>query len=147
MNRTGKKALRLNDYLGHIEEAINKIQSYVSGMDQVKFSGDGKTQDAVYRNFEVIGEASRNINESFPEFVKQHPEMAFADAYKQRNKIAHGYFEVDSDAIWNTTVEDLPVLKQQIRDVMKELEPVEVGHSPSRRAPPPKGQGGGLGDE
>jgi uncharacterized protein with HEPN domain len=147
MKRTEKKALRLPDYFGHIAQAIDKIQRYVADMDRAKFLTDEKTQDAVYRNFEIIGEASRNISEAHPEFIKQHPEMALSDAYKQRNKIAHGYFEVDSDAIWNTTVEDLPVLKQQILDVMKELEPVGVGHSPSRRAPPSKGQGGGLGDE
>jgi uncharacterized protein with HEPN domain len=53
--------LRLPEYLGHIVEAIDRVRRYVEGMVEVEFLQDEKTQDAVIRNFEVIGEASNNI--------------------------------------------------------------------------------------
>lgn len=53
--------LRIPDYLGHIHEAIQRIHRYVEDMDEVRFLEDPKTQDAVIRNFEIIGEACRNI--------------------------------------------------------------------------------------
>ena len=53
--------LRLSDYLGHILQAIERIRSYVADLDEAAFLVDAKTQDAVVRNFEILGEAARNI--------------------------------------------------------------------------------------
>ncbi|TCV82508.1 HepT-like ribonuclease domain-containing protein [Sulfurirhabdus autotrophica] len=50
-------------------------------------------QDAVIRNIEIIGEASHNIEERFPEFSEQHPELPLAFAYQMRNAVAHGYLK------------------------------------------------------
>jgi len=55
------KALRLPDYLGHILEAIERIEEYVSDMDEMAFLASKLVQDAVCRNIEIIGEASNNI--------------------------------------------------------------------------------------
>jgi uncharacterized protein with HEPN domain len=52
-------------------------------------------QDAVIRNFEIIGEASKNIERLAPEFVAAHPELPLAFAYDMRNLLAHGYYKVD----------------------------------------------------
>ena len=60
---------------------------------------EGLVWDAVLRNFEIIGEASRNILEHFPEYAEAHPEVSFTSAYQMRNAIAHGYFSVDPVAI------------------------------------------------
>lgn len=64
---------RLVDYLAHILEAIERIEEYVSDMDEVAFLANRLVQDAVIRNFEIIGEASNNIEKRFPEFVTLHP--------------------------------------------------------------------------
>lgn len=61
-----KDNLRIPDYLGHIIEAIERIHRYVEDMSEVDFLDDEKTQDAVVRNFEIIGEASRNIERHHP---------------------------------------------------------------------------------
>ncbi len=67
-----KDILRIPDYLGHIVEALERIHRYVEELSEISFLDDEKTQDAVVRNFEIISEASRNI---------------------ERNRIAHGYFQ------------------------------------------------------
>ncbi len=66
---------RLPDYLGHILEAIERIQAYVADVDEVGFLASKIIQDAVIRNLEVIGEASRNIERVHPEFAAAHPEL------------------------------------------------------------------------
>ncbi len=69
--------LRLPDYLGHILQAIERIHRYIEDLDEVTFGQDEKTQDAVIRNFEIIGEASNNIKRYHLEFASQHPEVQF----------------------------------------------------------------------
>jgi uncharacterized protein with HEPN domain len=71
----------------------------------------------VIRNFEIIGEASNNIEKRFPEFVAAHPELPFSSAYQMRNAVAHGYFKVDFEIIWKTIHNELPKLHGQIREV------------------------------
>ncbi len=77
------------------------------------------TQDAVIRNLEVIGEASRNIERHFPEFAKTHPELPLASAYEMRNALAHGYFSVDLGIVWKTIENDLPNLHGQTQTLLR----------------------------
>lgn len=84
---------RLADYLAHILEAIERIDGYVLDMDELTFLNNTLVQDAVIRNFEIIGEASNNIEKKYPEFVMDHP------AYQMRNALAHGYFKVDFEVV------------------------------------------------
>jgi uncharacterized protein with HEPN domain len=87
----------------------------MAGMDSAGFAADERTQDAVIRNLEVIGEASRRIQARHPEFVAEHPELPLSSAYQMRNAVAHGYFAVDMDIVWTTVVNDLPVLAELVR--------------------------------
>ncbi len=70
--------LRLMGYLQHIRDAILRIGRYVEGLDEPRFLTDDKTQDAVIRNLEIIGEASNNITSRFPECMAQHPEIPWS---------------------------------------------------------------------
>lgn len=108
------EAPRLADYLQHVRDAIARIDRYVAGLDQAAFRGDEKTQDAVIRNLEIIGEALSNVRMRYPEFEAEHPELPFGAAYGMRNVLAHGYFRVDLDIVWRTLQEDLPRLREQI---------------------------------
>ena len=67
--------LRVKEYLNHILEAIERINRYSNGMDEEEFLQDEKTQDAVIRNFEIIGEASRNIERYHPDFATEHSDI------------------------------------------------------------------------
>ena len=106
--------LRLPEYLGHIVQAIDRVHRYVADMQETGFLQDQKTQDAVIRNFEVIGEASNNIKKYHPDFASQHPEVPLNFAYEMRNALAHGYFKIDFEVVWTTIHADLPGLRAQV---------------------------------
>jgi len=112
---------RLPDYLNHILEAIERIEEYVSDLDEIAFLGNKLVQDAVIRNFEVIGEASNNIEKRFPEFVAAHPELPLTSAYQMRNALAHGYFQVDFEILWKTIQRDLPSLHTKVEEIRVKL--------------------------
>jgi uncharacterized protein with HEPN domain len=111
---TRTKPLRTTDYLQHIAEAIDNILSYTAGQDAAGFKADRKTQDAVIRNLEVIGEACNNVVKHHPGFAQQHPEVPWGFAYEMRNALSHGYFKVDLDIVWATITSDLPGLKAKL---------------------------------
>ena len=106
--------LRLPEYLGHIVQAIDRPHRYVGSMTEAAFLQDEKTQDAVIRNFEVIGEASNNIKRYHSEFARLHPEVPLNFAYEMRNALAHGYFKIDFEIVWTTIHTDLPELRRQV---------------------------------
>lgn len=109
------KQQRLLDYLAHIQEAIERISRYVDDIDECAFLSNALVQDAVVRNFEIIGEASHNIEMRYPEFAQAHPELPLAIAYQMRNALAHGYFKVDFELVWKTIHQDLPGLNELIK--------------------------------
>lgn len=112
---------RLPDYLAHILEAIERIERYTEDMDEVGFLGNPMAQDAVIRNFEIIGEASNNIAKRYPEFAASHPELPLAFAYGMRNAIAHGYFKVDLEIVWKTISSELPALHALVHEITQRL--------------------------
>jgi uncharacterized protein with HEPN domain len=101
---------RLTDYLTHILEAIERIERYTEDLVEMDFLNNQLVQDAVIRNFEIIGEASNNINKHYPEFAAMHPELPLTFAYQMRNALSHGYFKVDLEIVWKTIHRDLPDL-------------------------------------
>jgi len=101
-------------YLAHILKAIQKIEDYAGGYSFEDFQNDGKTIDAVIRNFEIIGEASNNISE---EFKVAHREVDFRPAISMRNWLAHGYDEIDLKIVWDAIKQDLPELAKQIKKI------------------------------
>lgn len=116
-----KDQQRLSDYLEHIVEAIDRIARYTIDMDENGFLRDELIQDAVIRNLEIIGEASRNIQRHFPEFEQNHPELPLAFAYQMRNAVAHGYFQVDLSIVWRTIQNDLLPFKVQVLTAAKSV--------------------------
>ena len=107
-------AQRLADYLGHILEAIERIEGYTQGMDDAALQSNLMLQDAVIRNLEIIGEASHNIIKHHPDFAAANPDLPLNAAYQMRNAVAHGYFKVDLDIVWETVRHELPKLRAQV---------------------------------
>jgi uncharacterized protein with HEPN domain len=107
MKRGG--ALRLRQYLEHIAQAIARIEAYTAGMDLPAYLSDPRTQDAVVRNMEVIGEASNNIRKHHSAFAEPHSDT-WRLAYEMRNALSHAYFKVDQEIVWRTIQSDLPPL-------------------------------------
>jgi uncharacterized protein with HEPN domain len=114
-------ALRVPDYLSHILEAIARIEEYTGELDEVGFLKDRKTQDAVVRNIEIIGEACNNIRRQNPEFVEAHAQVPWGFAVGMRNVLSHGYFKVDLEAVWKTVQRDLPELARQVAELKNTL--------------------------
>ncbi len=110
---------RATDYLGHILQAIDRIESYTTGLTERGFLESRITQDAVIRDFEVIGEASRNLERHCPNFVATHQELPVRAANEMRSALAHGYFQVDLGIVWKTPSNDLQPLRQQIKEALK----------------------------
>lgn len=110
-----KKALRVPDYLGHILEAIERIEEYVSDMDELAFLSSKLIQDAVIRNIEIVGEASNNIMRVDPVFAAKHNEIPWQVMYAMRNRVSHGYDKVDFEMVWKTICNDLPDLYNLVK--------------------------------
>lgn len=113
--------LRLNEYLRHIVDAVSRITRYSARMDRSAFDKDELVQDAIIRNIEIVGEASYNIRKHHPEFAEAHPELPWGGAYGMRNALAHGYYAVDLDIVWNVVRKDLPSLVRDVEGLMREL--------------------------
>ena len=111
---------RIEDYLEHIAEAIDRARSYLQPLpDLVAFNKNPQVQDAVVRNIEIIGEAVNKINSAAPDFITQHPQVPWAQMRAMRNVAIHEYFFIDLKIVWTTVREDFPRLKRQIDALLK----------------------------
>ena len=110
---------RVEDYLEHVAQAIQRATEYIERFDNVNaFRQSQRDQDAVIRNIEIIGEAARKIQQHAPEFVTAHPDLPWVEMRGMRNKMIHDYFDVDINVVWGTVKDDLPRLKRQVDDLL-----------------------------
>lgn len=116
------KSLRVPDYLGHMLQAIDRIQAYTNAVPKEAFMQSTQLQDAVVRNIEILGEASRNVQLHGPELVAQHPDIPWSALYAMRNRISHGYWSVDLDTVWNVVQRELPTLRVQIQTLVSQMQ-------------------------
>lgn len=98
-----------------IEEALRRILAYTKGLDYQRFIKDFKTQDAVVRNLEIIGEASKGVSKSLKE---RHGQIKWSDLAKMRDKLIHHYFGVNIDVVWNIVEKFLPEVLFQIQRII-----------------------------
>ena len=102
-------------YLEDIQLSMERIAEYISGYDFVKFKHDYKTVDAVVRNFEIIGEASKNL----PKEIKdKYPKIPWEEMYYLRNKVSHEYHGIDYTIIWDVVINYLPDNKKEIDRIL-----------------------------
>lgn len=114
-----KKDLRV--YLAHILECAQKIERYTAdGKD--RFVSDTMVQDAVLRNLEVIGEATKRLDDTYR---RAHPQIPWRAVAGLRDVLIHQYEGVDLDRVWNVVVDGLPGLKDAIAKLLPPLEQLE----------------------
>ena len=106
------------DYLEDIVDAMEKAESFISGMDFQTFSDDDKTHFAVVRALEVIGEAVKHV----PDHVKKkYPQVPWRDIAGMRDKLIHEYFGVKLKVVWNTVKSEIPELKPVFKKIRDEI--------------------------
>jgi len=104
-------------YLKDILEAINFIEVYIQdapGIDEF-IGGRGLYQDAIVRNIEIIGEATKKIDDSFK---VNHSEIPWRQMAGMRDKIVHEYADIDWEEVWKVATEDIKELKTSIESVL-----------------------------
>jgi len=104
-------------YLDDILNSIHKIEVFIDDMTFEDFFKDIKTQDAVIRNIEIIGEATNRLPE---EFFTEHPSFPSKEAIAMRNFLIHDYDSIDMTIIWKTIETDIPQMKKEVQEVLSE---------------------------
>ena len=109
-------------YLNDLIDAIDRIISYTQDLSWEEFQANRITQDAVIRNFEIIGEAVKNIPEDVRELV---PDIPWKSHAGMRDKLIHQYFNVSASILWETIQVDLIPLKNAAEFLLNNLGIVE----------------------
>ena len=105
---------RLPDYIDHIQQAAADAGSFVEGLAKDDFLTDKRTQQAVIMNLIIIGEAATKVMEGYAGFTHAHPKVPWRNMRGMRNRMAHGYFDIDLHVVWATVQEWLPELRSQL---------------------------------
>lgn len=103
-------------YLLDILERCERITRYVEGLDQEQWSKDERTQDAVLRNLEVIGEAVKRLP---ADLRRRNPEIPWQDIAGLRDILIHEYEGVDFTIVWDIAVNEVPPLRQAVSELLK----------------------------
>jgi uncharacterized protein with HEPN domain len=109
----------LAHWLSDIVDWSARIESHIAGLTEAQFIGDAKTQDAVIRRIECIGEASKQIMALKTQLGAEEASSDFFEAYWARNRLAHGYFDVDVSRVWLTATESVPRLTSHVKVMLK----------------------------
>ena len=108
---------RDRDYLGDIVEASERVLAYAAGLDIDSFLSDTRTQDAILRNLQVIGEATKRVS---PSLRAAHPRIPWIQMAGLRNRFVHDYFGVDLEVVWVIIADELPGLLRDIETIMRD---------------------------
>lgn len=101
---------RLPDYLEQMRQGSTDALTFVDGIDESQFMDDLRTQRAVVMSLMIVGEAASRIVSEYPDFVKTNPSVPWSGIRGMRNRIAHGYFDIDLSVVWQTVQAELPPL-------------------------------------
>ena len=111
---------RLADYLDHMQQAATDACIFVEGMEKADFLEDKRTQQAVIMSLIIVGEAATKVMDGYTEFTETHTQVPWRSMRGMRNRIAHGYFDINLDVVWDTLQTALPELLQHLRAVRQQ---------------------------
>lgn len=118
---------RLPDYLVHIRQAASNACNFVDGLSMDDFMADTRTQHAVTMSLIIMGEAAAKVMDNHAEFVLAHPEVPWRAMRGMRNRVAHGYFDLELQVIWATVQEALPELLRQMSALLAQADDGSAG--------------------
>jgi uncharacterized protein with HEPN domain len=105
-------------FLLHILESIERIEDFVKNVSQEKFIRDFKTHDATVWRIGVLGEATKNLSKNLKD---RHKSIKWTKIIDMRNIIIHEYFGIDLKLTYKIVKEDVPILKKNILEILKEV--------------------------
>ena len=105
---------RLTDYLDHMWQAATDACAFVEGLTPEDFGQDKRTQQAVVMSLIILGEAATKVMDQHSAFAAEHNHIPWRNMRGMRNRIAHGYFDINLDMVWSTVQTALPQLLQQL---------------------------------
>ena len=105
---------RLPDYLDHMQQAATDACGFVEGLAKEDFLEDKRTQQAVIMSLIIIGEAVTKVMDDYGAFAQTHGQVPWRNMRGMRNRIAHGYFDINLDVVWDTVQTALPELLKQL---------------------------------
>ncbi|GMQ25008.1 DUF86 domain-containing protein [Algoriphagus sp. oki45] len=111
-------------YLEHLLSSIRKIRSYTQDFSESDFLSSPLVQDAVIRNLEVIGEATKKLS---AEFRGTYPKIEWKKIAGMRDKLIHDYIGVDLWAVWAVVEQIIPDFEEKIDSIIKELNGKNLG--------------------
>ena len=106
---------RLSDYLDHIQRAATDARSFVEGLTKDDFVSDRRAQQAVIMSLIIIGEAATKVMDGYAEFIQAHAEVPWRSMRNMRNRMAHGYFDINLDVVGDTVQTALPDLLSRLK--------------------------------
>lgn len=98
------------DYVDHIRQTATDARSFVEEMSKDEFLADKRTHQAVIMSLIVIGEAATKLMDSHTDFTQAHPDVPWRSMRNMRNRMAHGYFDINLVVVWETVQQWLPAL-------------------------------------
>ena len=111
---------RLADYLAHMQQAATDACIFVEGMEKADFLEDKRTQQAVIMSLIIVGEVATKVMDGYTEFTEMHSQMPWRSMRGMRNRIAHGYFDINLDVVWDTLQTALPEMLRQLPAVRQQ---------------------------
>lgn len=126
------RAQRLRTYLEHVQDAAEQACAYVEGLDEVAFRADKRTQQAVIMNLIILGEAATQLLKGHSAFLSRYPEVPWTSMKGMRNRMAHGYFEINLAVVWETVRTALPSLLAQLPPILE----AAASNAPGGHEPP-----------
>jgi uncharacterized protein with HEPN domain len=118
---------RLTDYLCHMQQAAFDACTFVEGLNRDDFLADKRTQQAVVMSLIILGEAATKVMDAHPDFAQSHPLVPWRGMRGMRNRIAHGYFDINLEVVWDTAQTALPALLRQLPDVQHHAMTIGTG--------------------
>ncbi len=105
-----------------MEQAAQRACHYTDGMTRQDFLGDTRTQQAVILNIVIMGEAVTRLLQDYSRFLDKHREIPWRSMKGMRNRMAHGYFDINLDVVWDTVQTALPELLRQLSAIHQDAQ-------------------------
>lgn len=113
-----------------IRLTATRALSYADGLEKAQFLADTRTQEAVVLNLLVIGEAASRLAREHAEALEHYPNIPWRDMRGMRNRIAHGYFDMDMTVVWETMRTALPDLLTRLSSAAASRSSASAGQEP-----------------